>query len=258
MWGLTQPFTPAPWTRFSAENRSVLFALADGGLWLVNPLPPTDELVEHVASVAAESGNSRVTHVVVPSTSPEHWASAPDVLSRVAPGARLWVPPGFFGRGGRVGGRFIARQAVDALALAAPWTELPAAQGAAPDAWGGEITTAMLRAPGGLTECAFRLTPARTAVTADAAFGLAAADADAAGASWLDRTSSRLAGVYGRVGSPLAPVIWAAGAAGAAFADEAASWAPDVDTLIPMHLSAPWDEGGRRLAAALGRGRRGE
>ena len=116
----------------------------------------------------------------------------------------------------------------------------------------------MLRAPGGLTECAFRLTPARTAVTADAAFGLAAADADAAGASWLDRTSSRLAGVYGRVGSPLAPVIWAAGAAGAAFADEAASWAPDVDTLIPMHLSAPWDEGGRRLAAALGRGRRGE
>ena len=110
VWWLTQPFTPAPWTRFSAENRSVLVTLPSASLILINPLPPTPEFNEHVSTVIEQSGASRITHVVAPSTSPEHWAALPDVVAScpAAAGAMLWTPPAFFD-GNRIGGRFFAR-----------------------------------------------------------------------------------------------------------------------------------------------------
>jgi hypothetical protein len=246
VWWLTQPFTPAPWTSFSAENRAVLVALPDTSLLWINPLPPTPQLCELVSDVVAASGCSRVAHLVLPSTSPEHWAAAPAVLRDCQParGATVWVPPGFFKN--RIGRSFVLKADVDALALAATWREL---EDGAPAAWGGGIDVALLRGPGGLTEAAFRVRAARLAVTADAAFGLA--PADEAGASGLDLVSAQLAGIRGRVGCALWPVVRAAGADGRAFADAVSSWRDSVDTLVPLHLSAPWDEGGRRLAEAL-------
>lgn len=227
----------------------MIVALPDTSLLLINPLPPTLEFNEHVEQVVRDSGCSRITHVVAPSTSPEHWCALPDVLRDcpAAAGATVWVPPGFFD-GRRIGARFIARAATDALKLAATWRELPV-DGGAPAAWGGGIDVATLRAPGGVTESAFRVRSARVAVTADTAFGLA--ESDAVDASGLDRFAARVAGIYGRVGCALAPVVLAAGSAGRSYADTLASWRDSVDTLVPLHLSAPWTDGGARLADAL-------
>lgn len=246
---MTQPFTPAPWTRFSAENRSVLVTLPNASLILINPLPPTPEFNEHVSTVIEQSGASRITHVVAPSTSPEHWAALPDVVAScpAAAGAMLWTPPAFFD-GNRIGGRFIARNQVDALKLASTWRELPG-DGVPPPEWGGGIDVALLRAPCGVCEAAFRVRSARLAITADAAFGLS--ESDAASASAFDVFSARLAGIYGKVGCAFAPVVLAAGSDGRAYADEVTGWRDTVDTLVPLHLSAPWSEGGERLAEAL-------
>lgn len=63
-----------------------------GGLMLVNPLPPTGELLEHLADLEKEHGP--VLSIVLPTASGlEHKISMP-ALARAFPKAVLWICPG--------------------------------------------------------------------------------------------------------------------------------------------------------------------
>lgn len=73
----------------STNARMVVVRLADGGLWVLNPLAPTAELVEQLRALGG-----RVGHVVLGSTQYEHKVFVPAFMRAVrADGPQLWVVP---------------------------------------------------------------------------------------------------------------------------------------------------------------------
>ncbi|PRW55989.1 glucan endo-1,3-beta-D-glucosidase [Chlorella sorokiniana] len=66
----------------------VATCLPDGSLLLVSPIAPTAEALSLLAGLGG-----RVSHIVLPSSSPEHWFYGP-ALSNAFPDATVWVVPG--------------------------------------------------------------------------------------------------------------------------------------------------------------------
>lgn len=56
------------WAAFDIQLRMTVARLPDGSLLLVSPLAPTEELLRLLGSLGG-----RVSHIVLPSSSPEHW-----------------------------------------------------------------------------------------------------------------------------------------------------------------------------------------
>lgn len=277
-------------------------------LWLHNPLPPTDELVAHLDGIketlraeteAAEgderrkrrSGSSssswsssssssssfavrvRVAHLVVPSSSPEHWSATADALERLgekeeeegeereegeeggeggeqetATGTLLWVPPNFFDGGRLLGSVIAGKEKIDALRPRARLLE----RGDAQPCFGGDVSVASV-VGGGLglfTEFVFHLRSARAVLTADSAFCLSAEDAAASVAGPLDLFLARIVGIYGKLGSPVGVALASApGGQGGRFARDVLRWCDEkkdgeegsgmVQIVVSCHLSAP-------------------
>ena len=262
-------------------------------LWLHNPLPPTDELVSHLEGIkralraeaeAAEAGRRpgpppspcsappgvavrvRVAHLVVPSSSPEHWSATADALERLGEGGGrqqpeggggggggdgegggdgptlLWVPPNFFSDGGRLLGSVIreGKEKIEALRPRARLLE----RGDAQECFGGDVSAASV-VGGGLglfTEIVFHLRAARVVLTADSAFCLSEKDAAASAAGPLDLFFARLAGIYGKLGSPVGLALASApDSQGRKFAEDVMRWCEgdEVEMVVSCHLSAP-------------------
>lgn len=254
-------------------------------LWLHNPLPPTDELVSHLEEIKetlrAEAGAAeierrrragpssssvpfsvsvRVAHLVVPSSSPEHWSAAADALERLGekekekrgegeenerdPSTLLWVPPNFFEGNGRLLGSVIkGKEKIEALRSRARFLE----RGDAQECFGGDVSVASV-VGGGLglfTEIVFHLRSARAVLTADSAFCLSEKDAAASVAGPLDLFLARLVGIYGKLGSPVGVALASAPAdQGKVFARDAMRWCDEeggngVEMVVSCHLSAP-------------------
>jgi glyoxylase-like metal-dependent hydrolase (beta-lactamase superfamily II) len=283
LWTLTQPFTPSPISALSAENRmSVVLVEAEaegeeggngGGaspsrspcLALINPVTPTPELLAGLeaigAEVAAATGGPPppVSHILIPSTSPEHWSGAAS-LATAFPGARIWAPPGFFSNGpggGRIGGKLPGlaelSAVLDAAAAGDDGTRPRAAEIAFPPGraeaslLGGAVRAALFAGRGGFTEVAFYVPAARTVFTADTAFGLNTADLAATpGANWLDGLLARVAGIHARLGCATWFVLKASGEAAREYVGVIDGWRENgggVDWVVPAHLSAPWPGG---------------
>ena len=69
--------------------RMTVVALANGGLWVHNPVAPTQELMDMLAPIVAKHGP--VKHIVVGSAAIEHKIySGP--FSKKFPAADVWVP----------------------------------------------------------------------------------------------------------------------------------------------------------------------
>lgn len=105
---LTQPLKPP----FLPDIRLSMAAVEledENGLALVGALAPTNELLSHIDLLGKP-----VKHILLPSTSPEHWIYARD-LSRSYPDAKLWVVKGFMeGKGVPLPGRsLLFREAED-------------------------------------------------------------------------------------------------------------------------------------------------
>lgn len=96
----TQPLQPAS---FVPDIRLHMYAFdneEDASISLVGALAPTGELCGQIQSLGKP-----VKHIVLPSTSPEHWIYAP-ALSKAYPEALVWVVPGFMeGKGVPLPGR---------------------------------------------------------------------------------------------------------------------------------------------------------
>ena len=265
-------------------------------LWLHNPLPPTDELVSHLEGIkqtlrleaeAAESerrrsssasgwGSSsnsptfsvlvRVAHLVVPSSSPEHWLATADALERLGEEGGLplegdgegeeeetllWVPPNFFESGGRLLGSAIAgKDKIEALRPRARFLQ----RGDDQECFGRDVSVACV-VGGGLglfTEFVFHLRSSKTVLTADSAFCLSAEDAAASVAGPLDLFLARVVGIYGKLGSPVGVALASApNSQGRVFAEDVMRWCGDenesenergekkVEMVVSCHLSAP-------------------
>ena len=258
-------------------------------LWLHNPLPPTDELVAHLEAIketlraeteaAAESERRRrssssstppapfsvvvrVAHLVVPSSSPEHWSATADALERLGEkedstataATLLWVPPNFFdGGGGMLLGSVVeGKERIDALRPRARLLR----RGDEQECFGGDVSVACV-VGGGLglfTECVFFLKSARTVLTADSAFCLSEEDAAASAAGPLDLFLAKMVGIYGKLGSPVGVALASApGGQGREFALDVMRWCGDegdeekedgggkkkVEMVVSCHLSAP-------------------
>jgi hypothetical protein len=68
LWGLTQPLKLEPISSFDIQLRMTAARLPDGSLLLVSPVAPTAEMLAQLAGLGG-----RVAHIVLPSSSPEHW-----------------------------------------------------------------------------------------------------------------------------------------------------------------------------------------
>jgi hypothetical protein len=88
VWALEQNLAIGP---LETPLRCVVVKLASGKLWVHNPLAPTDEFFNLIASI--ESGG--VSDVVVSTYALEHKVFAKDAMDRWR-GAQLWVAPGQF------------------------------------------------------------------------------------------------------------------------------------------------------------------
>ena len=88
LWGLTQPLKLEPISSFDIQLRMTAARLPDGSLLLVSPVAPTAELLGQLAGLGG-----RVSHIVLPSSSPEHWFYGP-ALSDAFPEATVWAVPG--------------------------------------------------------------------------------------------------------------------------------------------------------------------
>jgi len=279
---------PARWRRSEEdEERGSNELVID--LFLHNPIPPTDELVAHLEGIkgtlraeaeAAETerrrGESdstsssssppsfsvvvRVAHLVVPSSSPEHWSATADALERLGEKEKdenedendendddnscstlLWVPPNFFEGGGRLLGSVIeGKDRIQALKPRARLLE----KGDAQEVFGRDVSVTSV-VGGGLglfTEVVFHLRSARAVLTADSAFCLSQEDAAASVAGPLDLFLARVVGIYGKLGSPVGVALKSApGGQGREFAKDVLRWCENdnVEMVVSCHLSAP-------------------
>ncbi|KAL4436775.1 hypothetical protein ABPG75_003914 [Micractinium tetrahymenae] len=87
LWDLAQPLK-LDFQRFDIRLRMVVTRLPDGSLLLISPVAPTGEALSQLASIGGE-----VSHIVLPSSSPEHWFYGP-ALSDAFPNATVWAVPG--------------------------------------------------------------------------------------------------------------------------------------------------------------------
>ncbi|KAK9838547.1 hypothetical protein WJX81_006657 [Elliptochloris bilobata] len=203
--------------------------LRDGSLWVHNPLAPTGELLEQLASIGG-----RVAHVVVPNNSPEHWVYAGDFCDALADDVQLWVPPGFLtDRPLPFPWLFGLKELRDRIA----WREFGEE---APEEWGGEVEVALFRTPT-LVEAAFLLRSPRALLLADAAFKMDASCGVPAGNVW----QARLLGVWQRLGCPTRVVFSAFPKRARAFVQRLLQF--DFDTVVPAHFLAPVPGGKQAL-----------
>lgn len=100
LYGFTQPLKPPG--QPDIRLRTILARVADGSFVLSGPIAPTQELLDMITFVTTSNENSstismsnRISHIIVPNTSPEHWLFAP-ALAKAFPDATLWTVPGFF------------------------------------------------------------------------------------------------------------------------------------------------------------------
>lgn len=64
------PLSPQDFAKFDIQLRMVAARLPDGSLLLVSPIAPTAEALSLLAGLGG-----RVAHIVLPSSSPEHWCA---------------------------------------------------------------------------------------------------------------------------------------------------------------------------------------
>lgn len=96
----TQPLRPASFVPDIRLHMYAFDSMEDDSITLVGALAPTGELCEQIKSLGKP-----VKHIVLPSSSPEHWLYGP-ALSKVFPDALVWVVPGFMeGKGVPLPGR---------------------------------------------------------------------------------------------------------------------------------------------------------
>lgn len=62
------PVLPQDWAKFDIQLRMVAARLPDGSLLLISPIAPTQEALSLLAGLGGP-----VSHIVLPSSSPEHW-----------------------------------------------------------------------------------------------------------------------------------------------------------------------------------------
>lgn len=60
---------PQDWAKFDIQLRMVAARLPDGSLLLISPIAPTQEAQRLLAGLGGQ-----VSHIVLPSSSPEHWS----------------------------------------------------------------------------------------------------------------------------------------------------------------------------------------
>ena len=71
--------------------RSTIIKLKAGGLWVHNPIAPTDECIEYMRSL--ENQHGKVKYIVLSSTALEHKGTA-GAFTRNFPNAEIWIQPG--------------------------------------------------------------------------------------------------------------------------------------------------------------------
>eukprot|EP00873_Tetraselmis_striata_P019259 jgi/Tetstr1/439523/TSEL_027952.t1 len=216
--------------------RMTVVKLRDGTLWVHSPVALTDE-----CRTALRSLGGRVSHVVVPSLSPQHWIFAA-VYARYFPGATIWVPPGLLEMRERM--RLLENIGVPELAELAD--ARPRVLGAvSPPAWRQDIGTALFSCPMWV-EAAFCVLDHGVLLTSDLCFE---ADSDPRARSFLDRLRSlplQAMLVVGRMGGPLAYPIFNLNK------EAALAWVMQITEMnfyaaIPGHFDAPIYDGKRKF-----------
>ncbi len=71
--------------------RSTVIKLKEGGLWVHNPIAPTDECINYMRNL--ESKHGQVKYIVLSSTALEHKGTA-GAFARKFPTAEIWIQPG--------------------------------------------------------------------------------------------------------------------------------------------------------------------
>lgn len=148
--------------------RTTIIKLKAGGLWLHNPVAPTPECLELVASLEREHG--RVKYIVLSTVALEHKATA-GPFSQFFPQAEVWLQPGQWSFPVQLPMEdFGFRGTIDAPYAARPLYTLPKRSEDTP--WSDEIEQAMLgtfkfKAVGAYGETAFFHKLTRTLLVTD-------------------------------------------------------------------------------------------
>lgn len=96
----SQPLQPASFVPDIRLHMYAVDSVGEESITLIGALAPTKELCGQIASLGKP-----VKHILLPSTSPEHWLFGP-ALSKKFPEALVWVVPGFMqGKGVPLPGR---------------------------------------------------------------------------------------------------------------------------------------------------------
>jgi hypothetical protein len=225
LWGLVQPLK-LDFAKFDIQLRMVATCLPDGSLLLVSPIAPTAEALSLLAGLGG-----RVSHIVLPSSSPEHWFYGP-ALSNAFPDATVWVVPGLLeGKGLPVPflGQMTASMRPRCKALGVD--QLPAELQ-------GQVESELLTAPF-FIEAAVVLPQHGALLLADTGFKLDAAEYGYISSGNI--AAAEKAGVWDRLG-PITRIVFEK------YPKEGRAWcdallAKEWHTVIPAHASAPVRDG---------------
>jgi hypothetical protein len=236
LWGLVQELRPPG--QADIRLRMTAARLDGGGLVLVGPVAPTQEMLGMLRSLGGE-----VAHIVVPNTSPEHFLFAP-ALAAAFPTATLWTVPGFYaGAGLPLPGRswlFAAARARNPCATLG-LDPLPADLE-------GQMQVALLDVPLFL-EAAVALPRHRALLLADTGVCLAADDPEYAAMPARGVQVARRLGVWDRLGPVTRVLFERHPEAGRAWVEAVLGF--DFEVVLPAHGSAPVRGGPAAVAACF-------
>lgn len=204
--------------------------LDDGNLLLSGPLAPTVEMLNQVQALGG-----KVTHVIVPNTSPEHWLFAP-ALANALPDATFWFCPGFFeGKGVPLPGRslfFSSQRKQCAILGVDPF----------PVELQGQVQTVLLDVPFFL-EAAVCLPRHKVLLLADTGICLSKDDPEYASSKNLNVKLAENIGIWDRLG-PITRILFEKyPEQGKSWVEAVLSECPEWDMVVPAHGSAPVKNG---------------
>ncbi|PSC74690.1 isoform 1 [Micractinium conductrix] len=226
LWALTQPLK-LDWQAFDIRLRMVVARLPDGNMLVVSPIAPTQEALAQLAQLGGA-----VRHVVLPSSSPEHWFYGP-ALCAAFPDAAVWAVPGLLeGKGlpfpffqQYMGG---VKPRCRVLGVDPLPAELQ-----------GQIETEVLTAPF-FIEAAVILPQHGALLLADTGFCMSAAEYGHLGAGNIK--AAKKVGVWDRLG-PITKVVFDK------CPEQGRAWVDAIlarqtwDTVVPAHATAPIRDG---------------
>lgn len=233
LWTATQPLLVPPGFT-DAGLRLTAARMADGSLWVHNPVAPTRELL---TAIRSRMGNGRVSHIVVPNGSPEHWYFL-GAFAQHFPDAIVWTPPDFFS-----GRRTLFPS--PGLGLLRQSGRIRSYGSSSPAEWGGEVTTFLLDSPS-LLEGAFLLRAFGTLLVSDNCIKV---DEAYSGNIPLNNWIAEQIGVWQRLGPFFIKLF-------DRHPEVTKEWARsvlqhDFHTVVPSHAAAPIPDGKAAFAACF-------